>query len=158
MWYRDAVIYQTHVKCFFDATNDGIGDFRGLAYKLDYLESLGVTCIALEPFFPSPLRNDGYDIADFNDVHPSYGNLTLFGSFISAAHERGLKVIVEIVVNHTSERHPWFQTARESSPGSSRRDFYVWSDTDRKYAGVPVLLEGREHSNWAWDSEAQAYY
>jgi maltose alpha-D-glucosyltransferase / alpha-amylase len=158
MWYRDAVVYQTHVKCFFDATNDGIGDFRGLTQKLDYLQSLGVNCIALEPFFPSPLRNDGYDIADYNDIHPSYGNRNLFGAFTAAARERGLRVIIELVINHTSERHPWFQAARKAPPGSSKRDFYMWSDTDRKYAGVPVLLEGREHSNWAWDSQAQAYY
>ena len=129
LWYKDAVIYQVHVRTFYDSNGDGIGDFRGLAQKLDYLQDLGVTAIWLMPFFPSPLRDDGYDIADYRTVHPSYGTLDDFKLFLEAAHQRGIRVIIEMVLNHTSDQHPWFQESR-SSRGQSRRDWYVWSDTD----------------------------
>src|SRR5688572_9666397 len=130
LWYKDAVIYETHVKAFFDGNNDGIGDFQGLLQKLDYLQDLGVTCLWLLPFFPSPLRDDGYDISDYCNVHPSYGTLDDFKAFITAAHERKLQVLIELVINHTSDEHSWFQRARKAPPGSTVRKFYVWSDTD----------------------------
>ena len=131
LWYKDAVIYELHVRTFSDSNDDGIGDFRGLMKRLDYLRDLGVTCLWLLPFFPSPLRDDGYDIADYLEVHPDYGTLEDFQAFLAAAHERDLQVMIELVVNHTSDRHAWFQRAREAPPGSPERDFYVWSDTDR---------------------------
>src|SRR5579864_2155084 len=158
LWYQDAIIYETHVKAFFDGNNDGIGDFQGLTQKLDYLQDLGVTCLWLLPFFASPLRDDGYDIADYTSLHPSYGTLDDFKTFLTAAHERNLQVIVELVVNHTSDQHPWFQRARKSPPGSVERDFYVWSDTDQKYRDARIIFTDTEKSNWSWDSEAQAYY
>ena len=132
LWYKDAIIYELHVKAFADANNDGIGDFQGLLGKLDYLQELGITCIWLLPFFSSPLRDDGYDIADYLTVHPSYGTLEDFQTFLQAAHERGLQVMIELVVNHTSDQHAWFQRARLAPAGSPERDYYVWSDTDRK--------------------------
>src|SRR5450432_3239763 len=131
LWYKDAIIYETHVKAFFDSNNDGVGDFKGLTQKLDYLQHLGVTCIWLLPFFPSPLRDDGYDIADYTGVHASYGTLDDFKEFLDAAHGRGLQVLIELVINHTSDQHAWFQAARKAPPGSPERDFYVWSDTDQ---------------------------
>jgi maltose alpha-D-glucosyltransferase/alpha-amylase len=158
LWYKDAIIYETHVKAFFDSNNDGIGDFAGLTQKLDYLQDLGVTCLWLLPFFPSPLRDDGYDIADYCNVHPSYGTLDDFKRFIEGAHERGLQVLIELVVNHTSDQHPWFQAARRAAPGSPERDFYVWSDTDQKYRDARIIFTDTEKSNWAWDQEAHAYY
>ncbi|HEV3332908.1 MAG TPA: maltose alpha-D-glucosyltransferase [Bryobacteraceae bacterium] len=158
LWYKDAVIYETHVKAFFDADNDGVGDFRGLTQKLDYLQELGVTCLWLLPFFSSPLRDDGYDIADYTAVHPSYGTLDDFKAFLNAAHERNLQVIVELVVNHTSDQHPWFQRARKAPPGSVERDFYVWSDSDQKYSDARIIFTDTEKSNWSWDPEAKAYY
>jgi len=158
LWYKDAVIYEAHVKAFFDANNDGVGDFQGLTQKLDYLQDLGVTCLWLLPFFSSPLRDDGYDISDYTNVHPSYGTLDDFKSFLNAAHERNLQVIIELVVNHTSDQHPWFQTARKSLPGAQERDFYVWSDTDQKYRDARIIFTDAEKSNWSWDTEAQAYY
>ncbi|HUI76346.1 MAG TPA: maltose alpha-D-glucosyltransferase [Bryobacteraceae bacterium] len=158
LWYKDAVIYETHVKAFFDANNDGIGDFQGLTQKLDYLQELGVTCLWLLPFFASPLKDDGYDISDYTSVHPSYGTLDDFKAFLSAAHERNLQVIVELVVNHTSDQHPWFQRARKAPPGSVEREFYVWSDTDQKYRDARIIFTDTEKSNWTWDSEAQGYY
>jgi maltose alpha-D-glucosyltransferase/alpha-amylase len=158
LWYKDAIIYETHVKAFFDSNNDGIGDFQGLIQKLDYLQELGVTCLWLLPFFPSPLRDDGYDISDYTNVHPSYGTLEDFKQFIDAAHERNLQVLVELVINHTSDQHPWFQAARKAPPGSRERDYYVWSDTDQKYRDARIIFTDTEKSNWAWDSEAQAYY
>ena len=157
-WYQDAIIYELHVKAFFDGNNDGIGDFPGLLQKLDYLQDLGVTCLWLLPFFPSPLRDDGYDIADYRNVHPSYGTLEDFYAFLEAAHARGLQVIIELVVNHTSDQHPWFTTAREARPGSPERDFYVWSDTDQKYKDARIIFTDTEKSNWTWDPVAQAYY
>ncbi len=158
LWYKDAIIYETHVKAFFDSNNDGIGDFAGLTEKLDYLQDLGVTCLWLLPFFPSPLRDDGYDISDYCNVHPSYGTLDDFKRFMEAAHARGLQVLIELVVNHTSDQHPWFQAARRAAPGSPERDFYVWSDTDQKYRDARIIFTDTEKSNWAWDPEAKAYY
>jgi maltose alpha-D-glucosyltransferase / alpha-amylase len=158
LWYKDTIIYETHVKAFYDSNNDGIGDFRGLTLKLDYLQELGVTCIWLLPFFPSPLRDDGYDIADYRNVHPSYGTLDDFRAFLDAAHDRGLRVLIELVINHTSDQHPWFQRARRSPPGSVERDYYVWSDTDKKYSDARIIFTDTEKSNWAWDSEANQYY
>jgi maltose alpha-D-glucosyltransferase/alpha-amylase len=158
LWYKDAIIYETHVKGFFDSNQDGIGDFAGLTQKLDYLQFLGVTCIWLLPFFPSPLRDDGYDIAEYTNVHPSYGTLDDFRAFLDAAHARDMQVIIELVINHTSDQHPWFQRARRAAPGSSERDFYVWSDTDKKYSGARIIFTDTEKSNWSWDPEAKAYY
>ena len=158
LWYKDAIIYETHVKAFFDSNRDGIGDFQGLIEKLDYLQELGVTCLWLLPFFPSPLRDDGYDIADYEDVHPGYGTLPDFKRFLAAAHERNLQVIIELVINHTSDRHPWFQRAREAPPNSFERDFYVWSDSNKKFGEARIIFSDTEKSNWAWDSVANAYY
>ncbi|MGH8272997.1 MAG: maltose alpha-D-glucosyltransferase [Gammaproteobacteria bacterium] len=157
-WYKDAVIYQTHVKAFFDANDDGIGDFKGLAQKLDYIAELGVTAVWLLPFYPSPLRDDGYDIADYRKVHPSYGTLGDFRRFVRACHARDLRVITELVVNHTSDQHAWFQRARRAKPGSAARDFYVWSDTDQKYPNTRIIFLDTERSNWTWDPIAKAYY
>lgn len=158
LWYKDAVIYQLHVKAFCDSTGDGIGDFRGLTSKLDYIQDLGVTAVWLLPFYPSPLRDDGYDIADYRNVNPSYGTMREFRAFVREAHRRGLHVITELIVNHTSDQHPWFQRARKAKPGSKWRDYYVWSDTDKKYAGTRIIFTDTETSNWAWDTEANAYY
>ncbi len=139
-WYQDAVIYQLHVRAFQDSNGDGIGDFRGLTQRLDYLQDLGVTAIWLLPFYPSPLKDDGYDIADYKGIHPSYGTMRDFDRFLGAAHERGLKVITELVINHTSDQHEWFQRARKAPPGSRERDFYVWSDSSRALQGRPDHL------------------
>ena len=157
-WYQEAVIYELPVKSFHDSNNDGIGDFPGLIDKLDYIESLGVTCLWLLPFFPSPLRDDGYDISDYCQVHPSYGTLDDFKRFLDAAHSRGLRVVIELVLNHTSEQHAWFQRARHAPAGSVERDFYVWSDTDTKYRDARIIFTDAERSNWTWDTVAQAYY
>ena len=158
LWFKDAVIYQLHIKAFFDANNDGIGDFAGLIEKLDYVKSLGVTAIWVLPFYPSPLRDDGYDISDYRDVNASYGRLGDFRRFVKAAHDRGLRVITELVVNHTSDQHRWFQRARHAKPGSKWRDYYVWSDTDEKYEGTRIIFLDTETSNWTWDPVAKAYY
>jgi len=158
LWFKDAIIYQAHVKSFFDANNDGIGDFPGLTQKLDYLENLGVTCLWILPFFPSPLRDDGYDIADYRNVHPSYGTLDDFKAFVKAAHERQIKVLIELVVNHTSDQHPWFQRARRAAPGSPEREFYVWSDSDQKFPETRIIFTDTEKSNWSWDPVAKQYY
>jgi maltose alpha-D-glucosyltransferase/alpha-amylase len=158
LWYKDAIIYQLHVKAFFDANGDGIGDFDGLASKLDYLVSLGVTAIWLLPFYPSPLRDDGYDIADYKDVNPRYGTTRQFRDFVKAAHKWGLKVITELVINHTSDQHPWFQRARAAKKGSAARDYYVWSDDDKAYDGTRIIFCDTETSNWTWDPVAQQYY
>jgi maltose alpha-D-glucosyltransferase/alpha-amylase len=158
LWYKDAVIYEAHVKSFYDSNNDGIGDFNGLTLKLDYLQSLGVTCLWLLPFFPSPLKDDGYDVADYRNVHPSYGTLDDFSAFVEAAHARGLKVLIELVVNHTSDQHPWFQRARHAPAGSPERNFYVWSDTDRTFPETRIIFSDTEKSNWAWDPVAGQYY
>ncbi|MBL6076934.1 maltose alpha-D-glucosyltransferase [Belnapia sp. T18] len=157
-WYRDAVVYQLHVKSFFDANDDGIGDFTGLLQKLDYIAELGVDTLWLLPFYPSPLRDDGYDIADYRSVNPSYGNMHDARRFVREAHARGLRVITELVINHTSDQHPWFQRARTAKPGSAARDYYVWSDTDEKYDGTRIIFLDTEKSNWTWDPEAKAYF
>ena len=157
-WYKDAIIYQLHVKAFQDTNGDGIGDFEGLMQRLDHVESLGVTAIWLLPFYPSPLRDDGYDISDYRHVNPSYGDMAAFKAFIAEAHRRGIRVITELVVNHTSDQHPWFQAARKAPPGSPERDFYVWSDTDKRYSGTRIIFLDTETSNWSWDQEAGAYY
>ncbi len=158
LWYKDAIIYELHVKALADSNNDGVGDFGGLLQKLDYLQDLGVTCLWLLPFFPSPLKDDGYDISDYLGVHPSYGTMEDFQAFLDAAHERGLQVLIELVVNHTSDQHPWFQAARLAPPGSPERDFYVWSDTPEKYKEARIIFTDTEKSNWTYDSVAQAYY
>jgi maltose alpha-D-glucosyltransferase/alpha-amylase len=158
LWYKDAVIYQLHVKAFFDADNDGIGDFEGLRHKLDYLQDLGVTTLWLLPFYPSPLRDDGYDISDYRNINPSYGRMHDFKAFIREAHRRNIRVITELIINHTSDQHPWFQRARRAKPGSRLRDFYLWSDTDQKFPETRIIFVDAEKSNWAWDSVAQAYY
>jgi maltose alpha-D-glucosyltransferase / alpha-amylase len=158
LWYKDAIIYELHVKAFMDSNNDGIGDFQGLLSKLDYVQDLGVTCLWLLPFFPSPLRDDGYDISDYLSVHPNYGAMDDFREFLVQAHNRGLQVMIELVINHTSDQHPWFQRARLAPKGSPERDFYVWSDTDQKYTGARIIFTDTEKSNWTWDPEAQQYY
>ena len=158
LWYNDAIIYELHVKSFCDSNGDGIGDFPGLISKLDYLQELGVNTLWLMPFYPSPGRDDGYDIADYHNVHPAVGEMADFHTFITEAHRRGLRVITELVINHTSDQHPWFQAARRSPAGSSKRDYYVWSDTDSRYSGTRIIFNDTEKSNWTWDDEAQAYY
>jgi maltose alpha-D-glucosyltransferase / alpha-amylase len=158
LWYKEAIIYQMHVKAFFDANDDGIGDFQGLCRKLDYLQDLGVTALWLLPFYPSPLKDDGYDIADYKNVHPAYGHMADFKTFIREAHRRQLRVVTELVINHTSDQHPWFERARRAKLGTSLRDFYVWSDTDQKFPGTRIIFVDSEKSNWTWDSVAQAYY
>ncbi len=157
-WFKDAIIYQIHIKSFFDSTNDGVGDFRGLMEKLDYIAELGVTAIWLLPFYPSPRRDDGYDIADYRGVHTDYGTLEDASAFIKAAHDRGLRVITELVINHTSDQHPWFQRARHAPKDSPERDFYVWSDTDAKYAGTRIIFTDTEKSNWTYDEVAGQYF
>lgn len=157
-WYKNAVIYELHIKAFFDSDNNGIGDFAGLVKKLDYLHDLGVTAVWLLPFYPSPLRDDGYDIADYTAINPTYGTMRDFRQFVSAAHDRGIRVITELVVNHTSDQHPWFQRARKAKPGSVWRDYYVWSDTDQKYADTRIIFLDSETSNWTWDPVAQSYF
>jgi maltose alpha-D-glucosyltransferase/alpha-amylase len=158
VWYKDAVVYQVHVKAFFDSNNDGMGDFPGLTSKLDYIRDLGVSAVWLLPFYPSPLKDDGYDVSDYHDVHPQYGTVADFKLFVREAHRRGLKVITEMVVNHTSDQHPWFQAARRAPKGSPKRDYYVWSDTDQKYKGTRIIFTDTETSNWAWDPVAKQYY
>ncbi len=158
LWYKDAVFYEIHVRAYSDRNGDGMGDFAGLTAKLDYLQDLGVTAVWLLPFFPSPWRDDGYDIADYTGVHPSYGTLKDFQIFLREAHERGLRVITEIVVNHTSDQHPWFQRSRRAAPGTPWRDFYVWSDTPERYPEARIIFKDFETSNWSWDPVARAYY
>ena len=158
LWYKDAIIYQAHVKSFFDSSNDGIGDFKGITQKLDYLQELGITCLWLLPFFPSPLRDDGYDISDYRNVHPAYGTLEDFKGLIAAAHERQIRILIELVVNHTSDQHPWFLRARHAPPGSPERAFYVWSDTDRKFPETRIIFTDTEKSNWTYDPVAKQYY
>ena len=158
LWYKDGVIYQTHVRAFFDSNNDGVGDFQGLTRKLDYLQDLGINIIWLLPFYPSPMRDDGYDIANYTAVNPSYGTLSDFKAFLKEAHRRGLRVITELVINHTSDQHEWFQKSRRAKPGSAWRDFYVWSDTPTKYKDARIIFKDYETSNWTWDPVAKAYY
>jgi maltose alpha-D-glucosyltransferase/alpha-amylase len=157
-WYKDAIFYELHVRAFYDSSGDGNGDFPGLIQKLDYLQSLGVDTLWLLPFYPSPLRDDGYDIAKYEGIHPTYGTLRDFRAFMREAHERGLRVVTELVVNHTSDQHPWFQAARRAPVGSTKRNYYVWSDTNRKYQDARIIFTDTETSNWTWDDEAKAYY
>ncbi|HKY05570.1 MAG TPA: alpha-amylase family glycosyl hydrolase, partial [Blastocatellia bacterium] len=155
-WYKDAIFYEIYVRGFYDSNADGIGDFRGLIQKLDYLEYLGINCIWLLPMYDSPLRDGGYDIADYYTMLPEYGTLDDFQDFLDAAHARGIRVIADLVINHTSDQHPWFQEAR-SSVDSPKRDWYVWSDTDQRYTGARIIFTDTEHSNWTWDDQAQAF-
>jgi maltose alpha-D-glucosyltransferase/alpha-amylase len=157
-WYKDAIIYELHVRAFADSNGDGIGDFPGLLSRLDYLQDLGVTCIWLLPFFPSPLRDDGYDISNYTDVNPSYGTLDDFKAVLDAAHQRGMQVMIELVINHTSDQHPWFKAARLAPAGSPERDMYVWSETDKRYKDARIIFTDTEKSNWTWDEAARAYY
>ncbi|HEY0564005.1 MAG TPA: maltose alpha-D-glucosyltransferase, partial [Terriglobales bacterium] len=158
LWYKDAIIYEVHVRSFYDSVDDGMGDFAGLTQKLDYLQDLGVTAIWILPFCPSPWRDDGYDIADYTDVHPAYGTLENFKNFLEEAHRRGIRVITELVMNHTSEQHSWFQKSRRAAPGTYWRDFYVWSDTPERYREARIIFKDFEQSNWTWDPVANAYY
>ena len=158
LWYKDAVIYQLHIKAFFDGNNDGIGDFAGLMQKLDYIQELGINTIWMLPFYPSPLRDDGYDIADYRHVNPTYGTMRDFRRFVRAAHERGLRVITELVINHTSDQHAWFQRARQAKRGSVHRNYYVWNDTDQRYPETRIIFIDTEPSNWTWDPVAQQYF
>jgi maltose alpha-D-glucosyltransferase/alpha-amylase len=158
LWYKDAIIYELHVKAFFDSSGDGMGDFQGLIHKLDYIQGLGVNTIWLLPFYPSPLRDDGYDIADYLGVHPDYGTLRDFRQFVREAHNRGWRVITELVINHTSDQHPWFQAARRAKPGSGPHGFYIWSKTNDRFPETRVIFTDTETSNWAWDPVANAYY
>ena len=158
LWYKDAIIYELHVRAFADSNADGIGDFGGLISKLDYLQDLGVTCLWILPFMPSPLRDDGYDISDYTNVNPSYGTIADFQEFLDAAHARNMQVMIELVINHTSDQHPWFQAARNAPKGSPEREMYVWSDTDKLYDGVRIIFTDTEKSNWTWDEVAQQYY
>jgi trehalose synthase len=158
LWYKDAILYELHVRTFQDSNGDGIGDLPGLISRLDYLQDLGVTCLWLLPFFPSPLRDDGYDIADYTSVNFTYGTIDDFKRFLAAAHQRNMQVLIELVINHTSDQHPWFKAARQAPPGSPERDFYVWSNTDQLYKGVPIIFSDTEKSNWTWDDTAKAFY
>ena len=158
LWYKDAVIYQIHVKAFRDSSGDGYGDFRGLTQKLDYIQALGVNCLWLLPFYPSPLRDDGYDISQYEAIHPTYGTIDDFKQFLEAAHGLGIRVLTELVINHTSDQHPWFQRARKAPKGSPERDFYVWSDDPHKYDGTRIIFTDTEKSNWTWDPEADQFY
>jgi maltose alpha-D-glucosyltransferase/alpha-amylase len=157
LWYKDAIFYEVHVRAFKDSNGDGIGDFAGLVEKLDYIEELGVTVLWLLPFYPSPLRDDGYDISDYTNVHPSYGTLDDFKFFLDEAHRRGLRVLTELVVNHTSDQHPWFKEARQSRD-NPRRPWYVWSDTPELYSSARIIFTDTEQSNWAWDAGSKSYY
>jgi maltose alpha-D-glucosyltransferase/alpha-amylase len=158
LWYKEAVIYEVHVKSFFDSNRDGIGDIRGLTQKLDYLQDLGATAIWVLPFYPSPLRDDGYDIADYYSINPDYGSLEDFQELLREAHRREIKVITELVINHTSDQHQWFQRSRRAPAGSADRELYVWSDSPEKYEDARIIFQDFEASNWTWDSVAKAYY
>jgi maltose alpha-D-glucosyltransferase/alpha-amylase len=158
LWYKDAIIYQTHVKAFRDANADGYGDFRGLTEKLDYIQQLGATCVWLLPFYPSPLRDDGYDISSYESINTTYGTIDDFQSFLDAAHQRDIKVITELVINHTSDQHPWFQRARKAPKDSPERNWYVWSDDPNKYKGARIIFTDTETSNWTWDPIAQQFF
>ena len=158
LWYKDSIIYQVHIKSFRDSNRDGYGDFPGLLEKLDYIQSLGVDCIWLLPFYPSPLRDDGYDIALYEAINPTYGTLDDFRRFLEEAHRRGLRVITELVINHTSDQHPWFQRARRAPKGSPERDFYVWSDDPHRYSEARIIFTDTETSNWTWDPIAEQFY
>src|SRR5581483_9756830 len=156
-WYKDAIFYEVPIRSFSDSNADGIGDLPGLTARLDYIQALGVDCIWLLPFYPSPLKDDGYDISDFRDIHPDYGTLRDFRAFLKAAHGRNIKVIADLVLNHTSDQHPWFQEARRS-PTSPKRDYYVWSDDPERYAGARIIFTDSEVSNWTWDPIAGQHF
>ena len=158
LWFKDAIIYELHVEGFYDSTGDGVGDFRGLAEQLDYLQNLGVTCLWLLPFLASPLRDDGYDVSDYRNIHPNYGTLEDFMAFMEAAHARRMQVIMELAINHTSDQHPWFERARRAAPGTEEREFYVWSDSNQRFADARVILHDSKLGNWTWDPEANAHY
>lgn len=158
LWFKDAIFYELSVRAFYDSNGDGIGDFNGLIQKLDYLEDLGINTIWLLPFYPSPLKDDGYDVTDHYDIHPDYGTLSDFKAFLKEAHARGIKVITELILNHTSDQHPWFKRARKAKSGTRYREFYVWSDTPEKYKEARQIVQSDEASNWSWDNEAKAYY
>src|SRR6058998_398087 len=158
LWYKDAIIYELHVRTFYDSDGDGVGDFLGLTQRLDYLQDLGVTALWLLPFCPSPLKDDGYDTSDFTGVHATYGTMRDFKTFLREAHRRGLRVIIELVLNHTSDQHAWFRRARQAKPGNHWRKFYVWSDTPEKYREARIIFKDFEPSNWTWDPVAQAHY
>jgi len=158
LWFKDAIIYELHVEGFYDSTGDGVGDFRGLAEQLDYLQNLGVTCLWLLPFLASPLRDDGYDVSDYRNIHPNYGTLEDFMAFMEAAHARRMQVIMELAINHTSDQHPWFERARRAAPGTEEREFYVWSDSNQRFADARVILHDSKLGNWTWDAEANAHY
>jgi maltose alpha-D-glucosyltransferase/alpha-amylase len=158
LWYKDAIIYQVHVKSYRDSNADGYGDFKGLIEKLDYIEALGANCIWLLPFYPSPLRDDGYDISSYESIHPTYGTIQDFQSFLDAAHARDIRVVTELVINHTSDQHPWFQRARHAPKGSPERDWYVWSDDPNRYSGARIIFTDTEQSNWTWDPVAQRFF
>ena len=151
LWYKDAIFYELRVGAFSDSDGDGVGDFRGLTQRLDYLRELGVNTLWLLPFYPSPFRDDGYDISDYTDIHPDLGTLEDFKEFLREAHRRGLRVVTELVINHTSDQHPWFQRARHARPGSVYRDFYVWSETNQRYQDARIIFKDFEVSNWTWD-------
>jgi len=158
LWYKDAIIYQLHIKSYRDSNADGYGDFRGLVEKLDYIQQLGANTIWLLPFYPSPLKDDGYDIAAYEEINPTYGTIEDFKAFLDASHARGIRVITELVINHTSDQHPWFQRARRAAKGSPERDWYVWSDNPNKYSQTRIIFTDTEKSNWSWDPEAQQFY
>ncbi|MCL5067113.1 MAG: alpha-amylase family glycosyl hydrolase, partial [Thaumarchaeota archaeon] len=158
LWYKEAVIYEVHVRAYCDSNGDGVGDFKGLTTKLDYIKQLGVTAIWLLPFYKSPLRDDGYDVSDHLGIHPDLGDLKDFQKFVREAHKRGLRIITELILNHTSSDHPWFQRARTSPAGSPMRQYYVWSETNEKYKEARVIFSDYESSNWTWDPIAKAYY
>jgi maltose alpha-D-glucosyltransferase/alpha-amylase len=158
LWYKDAIIYQLHIKSYRDSDADGFGDFRGLIEKLDYVQQLGANTLWLLPFYPSPLRDDGYDIASYEEINSTYGTVDDFRAFLEAAHKRGIRVITELVINHTSDQHPWFQRARNAPKGSPERDWYVWSDDPNRFAGTRIIFTDTEKSNWTWDPEAQQFY
>ena len=157
LWFKSAIIYEVHVRAFFDSNGDGKGDIQGLITRLPYLQDLGINCLWLLPMYPSPLRDDGYDIADFYAIHPDYGTLEEFQRLVDAAHARGIRVLTELVVNHTSDQHPWFQDAR-SRPDSPKRNWYVWSDSDQRYQGARIIFTDTERSNWTWDPVAKQYF
>jgi maltose alpha-D-glucosyltransferase / alpha-amylase len=157
LWYKDAVIYELHVRAFYDSDGDGAGEFNGLTNKLDYLKDLGVSAVWLLPFYPSPWRDDGYDISDYTGIHPAYGSLDDFKAFLEEAHRRDIRVITELVLNHTSDQHPWFQQAR-SSRDNPKRDWYVWSETPDRYKDARIIFTDTEQSNWAWDISSKSYY
>ena len=157
LWYRDAIFYEVHVKCFYDSNNDGIGDFEGMRQKLDYLKTLGIDCIWLLPFYKSPLKDDGYDISDYYSIQPEYGTMDDFQRFLDDAHASGIRVIADLVLNHVSDQNQWFQEARKDR-NSPKRDWFVWSDTDKKYKDARIIFIDTEISNWAWEPNSRQYY